>query len=692
MFNGRWERFRSTRSFDGRGDASTQTTVRIDGDATLTGVGVLQFGGSAKRVLQIVGTDAAQAVLFVANGLTLQGLGTIDGSNFALVCDGTFEPRGAFALNGDFTLGADGRLLFGVSTLDDYSTLTVSGDATLYGTVELAKLRFDFVPTTLNSLKVLKAATLEVGEDVGYEGLVFGDFAEMYPEITSDSLVFTVGYVSGPKVVAVAPSDAASNVGEAVAKNAGIEMNSVVFVDEYGANREAALTQAARETEKLNAEIAAASAPNAARSVGGCGSGSVSYNYICNGAQSGDTPIGTRYPSNIPGCGGGVIWGYVGGGREGSIGGFVGGSPVGVASSCDSKPTDPNDGGPNEGGKGTPLINFDKSWEPGFPAQLALSKVAAIFSTRTVVNVQSITPSFSVSGGLESCSSSKCAAQSFAYWAKMGGKLDVTLFFGKSFTLMSGKFPGILASSEALGWEVGGEAGILFPLSLSVSGEYSKDCKGAARRSIPLGGSAGIGGGAEISGKAILKDRYNASVSGIANIATGVGVSATFSNSGASYSICWDGVKAELSAEGKLGVGVSEGAVFKIGGPCLLAPNACYPSGAKSNAVIANETDEYAYEPDEFYGFVDGPVENITSEDWEMESADFATADELAKYLGYGTKEKTAQELGITIANDVLSLPEVAEIVMRDEELRASRQTGVCATVKLQLKQSAVFQ
>ncbi|MBR4102631.1 MAG: hypothetical protein IKK39_01035, partial [Thermoguttaceae bacterium] len=193
------------------GDAKAQTIVRIDGDATLSGVGVLQFGGSDKSVLQINGSDAEKAVLTVANSLTLQGFGKIDGANFTVVCDGTFEPQGAFALNGDFTLGPEGRLVFGVASLKDYATLTVSGDATLWGTVELVKLRFDFVPTTMNSFKFLKTKTLEIDEGVWYEGTFFGDYAELTPEITGDTLLFTVGYVSGPKVVAVVPSDATSS-------------------------------------------------------------------------------------------------------------------------------------------------------------------------------------------------------------------------------------------------------------------------------------------------------------------------------------------------------------------------------------------------------------------------------------------------------------------------------------------------
>lgn len=197
-----------TLTVDGGGVA---TTLRAFGDVTLDGVGTLVFGGNAKDVFKVVGEDGAKATLKLTGGTSIRGLKRLDGTNFELYCDNLFELDGAFVVDGDFTLGARGTLVFDVAGLKNYATLTCAGDAAIYGTLELQKTNYDFVPTELNSFKVLTASSLVVDAGAIYEGCdSFGGYAELTPEISSDALIFTVGRISGPKVVAISPSSAAS--------------------------------------------------------------------------------------------------------------------------------------------------------------------------------------------------------------------------------------------------------------------------------------------------------------------------------------------------------------------------------------------------------------------------------------------------------------------------------------------------
>ncbi|MBQ9370589.1 MAG: fibronectin type III domain-containing protein, partial [Thermoguttaceae bacterium] len=198
-----------TLTIDGKGVA---TSVLLDGSAALSGYGSLRFGGELTDVLAIGGGVETRRVLTIQNGLTVSGQGAISGANAETVVNGIFIPSGAFAIEGDFTLGADGALVFEVPGLNDYASVVCAGNVLLNGTIELVKENETFVPTTLDSFKVVKGASLAVGSDVGYLGLDFGGYAELSPEITADSLVFTVGWLSGPRVIALeATSPSASD-------------------------------------------------------------------------------------------------------------------------------------------------------------------------------------------------------------------------------------------------------------------------------------------------------------------------------------------------------------------------------------------------------------------------------------------------------------------------------------------------
>lgn len=95
-------------------------------------------------------------------------------------------------------------------------------------------------------------------------------------------------------------SDAESNVGEAVEKRPGIQMNSVSFVDERAARRKEALAASAATTNRLKEEVAAALPRGSRAKLSDCSvNASFSHRWLCAGEQQAVTPVGVRTPKNF---------------------------------------------------------------------------------------------------------------------------------------------------------------------------------------------------------------------------------------------------------------------------------------------------------------------------------------------------------------------------------------------------------
>ena len=178
------------------GGASTR--VRLAEGATLVGSGEIRFGGNVSDALEVLGATGT-----LGAGLTLTGNGSILGRG-EFVVQGEWEPEGAVSAAGSLTLGADGRIVIGIAGLVDYATITVAGDATLRGEIELLKENETFIPTTENAFTVLRASSVDYA-DVFYEGTDFGGYAELTAQETNGALIFTVGDIPGPHVIALAP-------------------------------------------------------------------------------------------------------------------------------------------------------------------------------------------------------------------------------------------------------------------------------------------------------------------------------------------------------------------------------------------------------------------------------------------------------------------------------------------------------
>ncbi|MBQ2038538.1 MAG: Ig-like domain-containing protein, partial [Thermoguttaceae bacterium] len=185
----------------------SNASISTSGNAAIAGTGAVSFSGNSNDAINVAGTEDAPATLTVAPGATLQGAGKITGQYLTTVVSGTFAPVGNFALAGDFELAVDGSLVFGVASLTNYPRLSISGPATVRGEVVLERLSNGFVPTSQNTFAVLQASALDVLPSATFDTETMNALAQIAEEISNDSLVFTVGWVSGPKVVSVAPLD-----------------------------------------------------------------------------------------------------------------------------------------------------------------------------------------------------------------------------------------------------------------------------------------------------------------------------------------------------------------------------------------------------------------------------------------------------------------------------------------------------
>ena len=180
----------------------TNSTFRVSSDATLAGSGALVFAGNG---LEIAGSETDPISFIIASSATLRGSGRVSGQYFALRVEGSLEPTGALELAGDLILAPSGALRYGIASLRSCPTIVCAGSASLGGTVVLERVDSGFVPTSEDSFLVLRAASLDVSSEVFYATESMSVVGEMVPETTENSLVFTVGWISGARVVAVLP-------------------------------------------------------------------------------------------------------------------------------------------------------------------------------------------------------------------------------------------------------------------------------------------------------------------------------------------------------------------------------------------------------------------------------------------------------------------------------------------------------
>jgi hypothetical protein len=138
------------------GQLDNSGTVTQSGQAQITGTwdptAFTQTGGST----ELSGTLISPLVDL--QGGDLSGDGTIQGD---LQNDALVEPGLASTLtvDGNYTQGADGTLLIDISSLTDFSSLDITGSATLGGTVEFDFLN-GFVPQANDTFAFLDAANV----------------------------------------------------------------------------------------------------------------------------------------------------------------------------------------------------------------------------------------------------------------------------------------------------------------------------------------------------------------------------------------------------------------------------------------------------------------------------------------------------------------------------------------------------
>lgn len=160
----------STGELDVSGDAYNSATGTLTNDGTLTVSGAIQTSGTVfdsgkidpTSYTQNGGTTQLAGGTLVAPAVDIQGGslggdGTIQGNlvNDALVSPGLSTTP--LTVDGSYTQGSDGTLLIDISSLTDFGSLDITGNATLDGT-----LQFDFlngyVPQANDTFAFLDAA------------------------------------------------------------------------------------------------------------------------------------------------------------------------------------------------------------------------------------------------------------------------------------------------------------------------------------------------------------------------------------------------------------------------------------------------------------------------------------------------------------------------------------------------------
>ncbi len=177
------------------------------GSQTISGTGEIVMAGGYFYIYD--GTQDNPVTLTIGKSITVRGRGSWGHySNASLVNAGTIAPTGNMTINCDFVLAESGYLEFeigGNNKSSQYDTISIYGKATLNGTVQLFRKNY-FTPSKDVSFEVLTFSS-RTEDTPSYAGLKFSNVAELYPDLTPTTLIFTVGFSSGARVVALNPGD-----------------------------------------------------------------------------------------------------------------------------------------------------------------------------------------------------------------------------------------------------------------------------------------------------------------------------------------------------------------------------------------------------------------------------------------------------------------------------------------------------
>ncbi len=162
----------STGTLDVSGGAYDSSTGTVTNDGTLNVDGIMQSSGTVfnsgkidpTSYIQSGGTTVLQGGTLISptvdvQGGSLGGNGTIQGDlvNDALVSPGFSNIP--LTVDGNYTQGPDGTLLIDITSLTDFSSLDITGSATLDGTVEFDFLN-GYVPQANDTFAFLDAASV----------------------------------------------------------------------------------------------------------------------------------------------------------------------------------------------------------------------------------------------------------------------------------------------------------------------------------------------------------------------------------------------------------------------------------------------------------------------------------------------------------------------------------------------------
>lgn len=170
------------------------------------------FSGTRAVVTVQSNGDIQTGSLALYPGSILQGNGLLDADVFnhgGTIAAGTSPGILTLASNLVQTSGFIAAEVGGAVAGTNYDRIVVNGAATLNGTLQVSRLN-NYTPNITNTFVILTASSLS-GGFTNITGLDAGGSLEFVPAVTPGNVVLTMAFSTGPRIIALAPTNSVSN-------------------------------------------------------------------------------------------------------------------------------------------------------------------------------------------------------------------------------------------------------------------------------------------------------------------------------------------------------------------------------------------------------------------------------------------------------------------------------------------------
>jgi len=189
---------------DFAGTLTVSGTVTMQGpDVALDGTGTIILNNGTINVTG--GTVENPAMFTLGPKITLTGAGHISNVNVTVINQGTIAPEGTITIAGSFVQGRTGAINIRIWGNTTYDILTIGGRASFDGRINILRHNY-YTPSATNiSFRPIRYASFDAAEYLYIDGLDFGGYSSLAVQWNNTELIFTVGWQSGPKVIALIP-------------------------------------------------------------------------------------------------------------------------------------------------------------------------------------------------------------------------------------------------------------------------------------------------------------------------------------------------------------------------------------------------------------------------------------------------------------------------------------------------------